>query len=66
MPNTRHNPRSYDDKAPVPPEVTQEPQGASNETWDDKKRTQVREPLEEEETKRESNVEEENDDKIDY
>ena len=66
IPNTRQNPCSDNNKILVASEVSQEPQGASDGTSDDEKTTQAREPSQEEETKREYDVEEKNDDEIDY
>ena len=66
MTNIRQNPRLDDEKSPEIPEVIQEPQGASDETSDDEKITQVREPPQEEETKREYDVKEEQNNEIDY
>jgi len=64
MPNTRQNPRSDEDKAPIAMEVTQEPQGAWNKCSDDENPNQAREATPPEESK--SDAKEENDDEIDY
>ena len=64
MSNTRR-PRLDKYKAPVAPEVAQEPQDMKTKTLNNKS-VQEREPLPEEETERESIVEEEENEEVDY